>query len=243
MTNRRRKILGLVGVLILFLAVAGAVGYGSSLPDSVDETDDVAALKKDGGQELVVLIHGMGRTEFSMLSLAWTLERRGFEVLNWGYSSTCCDVEELGAKLADDLRELEGEPPAKIHFVGHSLGNIIARQLLDTEPPEQPGRLVMMAPPNDGAKVADRHVQWAGWLLEPLADLTTDQDSTVRQLSPIEDRDVGVIAGRYDGKVAVEETRDEGVDDHEVVPAAHTFIMNRPDVHHLVVNFLESGDF
>lgn len=239
MSKRRRKIIYLVTMLVALLAVAGAVGYGASLPKSPDS--DVVAEVHD--EEVVVLVHGMGRTEFSMLSLAWTLERQGYEVVNWGYSSTCCSVDELSDKLSAELRDIEKTNPTKIHFVGHSLGNIIVRSAINDAPPAQEGRIVMLAPPNDGAEVADRYVEYVGWLLEPLEDLTTDEDSTVRTLPPLQDRDVAVIAGRFDGKVAVEETHQVGASAREVVPAAHTFIMNRPDVHHLVVQFLESGEF
>jgi hypothetical protein len=54
---------------------------------------------------------------------------------------------------------------------------------------------------------------------------------------------VGVIAGRYDGKVTVDETRLPGATASIVIPAAHTFIMNRRDVRRLIDTFLEQGRF
>ena len=195
------------------------------------------------GSEMVVLIHGLGRTQFSMLALQWSLEHKGYEVLNWGYSSTCCSVDELGAELAEELRQLSEPRPSQIHFVGHSLGNIIARWVLSNDAPEEAGRVVMLAPPNQGSATADRYAEWFGWLLDPLDDLVTDADSTVRDLSDLEDREVGVIAGKYDGKVSVEEAELDSHDSPQVVTAAHTFIMNRPDVHSKILTFLEHGEF
>ena len=230
---------GLVSVSLLLL-VLGLLSVGCASPNSEPEVESIS---ENGERELVVLVHGLGRTELSMLPFSWALKRNGYEVLNWGYSSTCCSVDELGAKLAADLEVLADSDPAKIHYIGHSLGNILIRSALDKAPPEQSGRIVMLAPPNDGAAVADRYVGWAGWLLEPLADLTTGEESTTSKLPAIQDREVGVIAGQFDGKVSVEETHHDGEKAHEVVPAAHTFIMNRPDVHRLIVAFLESGEF
>ena len=193
--------------------------------------------------EMVVLVHGLGRTQMSMMALEWSLEREGYQVFNWGYSSTCCPVEELAQELADELKNLEDPRPTKIHFVGHSLGNIIIRWVLSNDEPREPGRVVMLAPPNHGAETADRYVDWFGWLLDPLDDLVTEEGSTARQLPILEEREVGVIAGQYDGKVSVDETRLEAHDDHAVVGAAHTFIMNRPDVHAKIIAFLEDAAF
>ena len=239
MNLRKKRIIYAAVLFAVLFAAAGAMGYGVALPAAPKNPEII----EEKGAELVVVVHGMGRTEMSMLPLAWTLERQGYDVINWGYSSTCCSVDELGQQLADHLHALDGPEPAKIHFVGHSLGNIIVRHVLDNNPPAPMGRVVMLAPPNDGSEIADKYVDWLGWLWEPLEDLTTDEDSTVRTLAPIADREVGVIAGKYDGKVTVEETRIASIKDHYVVPAAHTFIMNRPDVHHLTVSFLEDGTF
>lgn len=203
----------------------------------------VDSAESENTHELVVVLHGMGRTPASMWAVEWHLQREGYEVLNWGYSSTCCSVEQLGEELAEELQNLDGTRPDRIHFVGHSLGNIIARWVVTNDAPDQPGKMVMIAPPNQGSESADRHAEWTGWLLEPIDELTTDKDSTAQSLEPVEDRPVGIIAGEYDGKVSVEESQLEEQDDHEVVPAAHTFIMNRSDVRSKIVSFLEDGEF
>ncbi len=193
--------------------------------------------------ELVVVLHGMGRTSMAMYAVQWELEQAGYKVLNWGYSSTCCTIEELGEELAQELAEYDKFEPKRIHFVGHSLGNIIARWVVTNDPPEQTGKMVMLAPPNQGSTSADRHAPWTGWLLEPIEELMTEEESTVQNLESIEDRPVGVIAGEHDGKVSVEESKLDEQDDHQVVPAHHTFIMNRSDVREKIVSFLEDGEF
>ena len=52
-----------------------------------------------------------------------------------------------------------------------------------------------------------------------------------------------IIPGPDDGKVAVESARVEGAADFLVLPATHTFIMNRTDVADATIHFLETGRF
>lgn len=196
----------------------------------------------DDGRELVVLVHGLGRTRLSMALLAETLARRGYRVLNWGYSSTRPSVPEIGAALAERVAEETRDAP-RVHFVGHSLGNILVRWMLAHRPPERAGRVVMLTPPNQGSRVADRYAPWLGWFLRPLAELSTDPASTVRTLPPLRHLEIGVIAGEYDRKVSVDEAHLPGATAMAVVPAMHTFVMNRPDVQRLVLSFLARGTF
>lgn len=203
-------------------------------------------MKKD----VVVLVHGMGRTKWSWLVLARALSKQGYRVENWGYSSTKWTLEELGAQLADFVHRLEleleskGEGVGQLHFVGHSLGNILVRWVLRHRPPVMPGRVVMIAPPNQGSASADKFSGVIGWLWPPIHGLKTDEGSVVRLLGDdAGGREVGIIAGKYDGKVSVEESRWAGARDHVVVPAAHTYIMNRRDVGELVLRFLSAGGF
>jgi pimeloyl-ACP methyl ester carboxylesterase len=195
-------------------------------------------------RELVVLVHGMGRSSFSMIPLSWTLQRAGYDVLNWGYSSTCCGISELGSQLQRDLRERPDFGATRVHFVGHSLGNIIIRWVLaHEESSDLAGRVVMLAPPNQGSRAADRFTPSLGWLLRPLPELRSHaMRSSTSYMLPRE-IDVGVIAGRFDGKVSVDETRLDGMDAHVVVSAAHPFLMLRSDVHQLVLDFIRDGEF
>jgi hypothetical protein len=61
-----------------------------------------------------------------------------------------------------------------------------------------------------------------------------------RSLSPLGS---WLIPGPDDGKVGVDRARVEGATDFRVVPATHTFIMNRRDVAEEVVHFLRQGQF
>jgi len=194
-------------------------------------------------RDLVVLVHGMGRTPLSMWPLARRLEREGFDVLNWDYSSTGPTVEELGRQLAAAVRERPRPAGTHVHFVTHSLGGIVVRAALLADPPPDLGRVVMLAPPNQGARAADAAAPWLGWLWKPLAELGTADGSACRSLPAPAGVPIGVIAGRYDGKVKVEETHLDGETDHVVVPGTHSFLMLRSDVQTYVLAFLRTGRF
>jgi pimeloyl-ACP methyl ester carboxylesterase len=193
-------------------------------------------------RELVVLVHGMGRTPLSMFLLGRRLERAGYRTASFGYLTTTGRVSDLGAALGARVRALAGDA-ACVHFVGHSLGNIIVRWLLAHERPQGCGRVVMLAPPNQGAAVADRWARWVGRVMPQIHELRTLASTPARSLALPPDVDVGIIAGERDAKVRVHETHLEGARDHAVVPAYHTFIMNRADVHLLVCTFLREGRF
>ncbi len=194
--------------------------------------------------ETVVLLHGLGRSPGSMKKLQECLEQAGYGVTNWGYSSTRQRIEEHGQRLHEFLAELDAEPAVqRIHIVGHSLGGIVARHALTIGKPAKMGRVVMLAPPNQGSAAARKWAPFLGKVIKPLGQLSDDPKSAVNRLSTPSGVDFGVIAAASDGKVNLEDTHLRGEADHLVVPGSHTFIMNRADVGEQVIHFLRHGRF
>ena len=194
-------------------------------------------------RELVVILHGMGRTPWSMLPVERALEAAGYDVLNIGYSSYCCEIAALGAEVRRELDAGRGKHRT-VHFVGHSLGAILIRWMLAQEhPPRGVGRVVLMAPPNQGAQSANRYAGVLGWLLEPIDELRTDSTATVRRLPPSLGVPVGIIAAAHDGKVMVAETHLRGETDHVVVDANHAFVMRNDTAIAMTLAFLRDGRF
>lgn len=230
---RWRRVLAALACVALMATGAGAAVVAT------DQTGEPAG--PEDRRELVVVVHGMGRSRASMWLLGRALEGQGYRVLNWGYPPRD-SVPKLGAELAAEVDQKMGSAP-RVHFVGHSLGNIIIRAALAGERPERAGRVVMLAPPNQGAAAADRYARLTAWALPPIAELRTDRTSTVRRLPPLRGVEVGVVAGEFDGKVSIAETYLPGARGTVVVPAAHSFIMNRPDVHQHILRFIETGRF
>lgn len=207
----------------------------------------------------VVLLHGMGRTSWSMRSVARTLTRVGWRVVNQGYPSTSLPVERISAEFVPRAIAQCGRSPTRIHFVTHSLGGIIVRHYLQTHTLPPGSRIVMLAPPNHGSEVADafRDAGWYRWLTGPAGQqLTTARNSLPNTLRPVP-YDVGVIAGRRsidpwfsprlpgedDGKVSVASTRLAEMRDFVAVDATHTFLMHSEEVMRYVVAFLRAGQF
>lgn len=202
-----------------------------------------AALPAPGDtRELVILVHGMGRSPMSMWVLERRLERDGYRVEQFGYPSTRGTVSRLGEALGRRVAQRTGDAP-RVHFVGHSLGTVVIRSMLAQHRPERMGRVVMLAPPNQGAASADRWAPMVAWAMPHIRELRTDSASTARALALPRGVEVGIIAGARDAKVRVPETHLPGATDHRVVNAYHSFLMNRRDVHRMIVRFFRTGRF
>ncbi|MBW3629883.1 MAG: alpha/beta fold hydrolase [Gemmatimonadetes bacterium] len=227
------RLLLLCAALVPLIDLRGQSPAGSSSP-AIAPAPDTAPL--------VVLVHGMGRTSLSMLPLQLALQRSGYRVLNFHYSSYGPSVPRIAAALARSIdAELNARPASRVHFVGHSLGNIVVRWLLVHDPPNREiGRFVMLAPPNRGSTVADRLSPYIGWLLAPISELRTDSGTAV-ELPPPWGIEFAIIAGGKDRKVRIAETCLTGATAFAVVPSGHTFIPMRPDVIAMTRRFLADG--
>ena len=199
-------------------------------------------------KQIVILAHGLVRSKLSMVLLARHLRKHGFTCRLFSYRSTRHPVKVLAAKFATFIRETaEGNPGCEINFVTHSLGGILMREALRQfeGTPRLFGRAVMLAPPNRGSAAASFFSRF--WplpeLLRPLSELSDREDSTAVNAWQPRCIEIGVIAGRFDKKVSLEESHLECEKEHAVVNSFHTFIMENPETKKLTVNFLRHGTF
>ena len=208
----------------------------------------------------VVLLHGMGRTRWSMRKPARALGEAGYHVVNLGYPSTSRHhgIQELAADFIPRA-VARCDPGQPIHFVTHSLGGILLRMYLQQHKLPGGSRAVMLAPPNHGSEVAESLRGWLlyRWLMgRPGQQLGTGAESIPLSLKAIE-MEIGIITGNRsfepwfsrlltgenDGKVSVDSARMPEAGDFLVVPSSHSFIMQNARVIDQVVHFIRQGCF
>lgn len=208
--------------------------------------------------ECVVLLHGLARSSSSMSSLENSLKKEGYQVENVDYDSRQHTIEFLSkAAIAPALEKCGASQP--VHFVTHSLGGILLRQYLSQTTIPNLKHTVMLGPPNQGSEVIDKLHNAPGFsFLNGKAGLQlgTAKTSIPNSLGAV-NFNVGIIAGnrsvnlilsrlipgKDDGKVSVERTKIDGMDDHLTLPVTHTFMMKSKTVIQQVLNYLGSGKF
>jgi len=228
---------GLVGILILMMVSAASAS------------------------ECVVLLHGLARTSSSLNKMEEALQEDGYLTANIDYPSREFEVAELASIAVEDGLATcrAGEDIEKIHFVTHSLGGILVRQYLSTWTIEELGRVVMLGPPNQGSLAVDdlEGVPGFDWINGPAGrQLGKGAQSVPLALGPA-DFELGIIAANRtidpitsailenpdDGRVSVEDTKLEGMDDFVVVEHSHAFMMRMQRPIELTKLFLRTGRF
>lgn len=194
---------------------------------------------------LVVLLHGLGRTRRSLARLDRALAQAGLTTARLDYPSTRRPIQEHAATVADLLDHIP--VPRKLSFASHSLGGLIIRQLFSYDAPWRSAieRIVMVAPPNQGASLAaslDKGSVMRGILGPSYGQIAQGFATTL----PVPDVPVAIFAGDVagvpgDGLLTVDETRLDGMSAHHVVPAIHTFVMNHPTVIRNATSFLSGA--
>lgn len=218
--------------------------------------DRRAHVRTSGTEGKVVLLHGLGRSWHAMNPLARRLNVEGFSTLNIPYPSLVKPVDWILAHLRDRISAFAGEEP--VHFIGHSLGGILVRMMLAEGVSWQPGRFIMLAPPNSGSEIIDRASRKfvIRSLLSPAARALSSDGIPSRLPSLPENLEAMVIMGRRssipffrkllsegnDGIVSVTRGRIDGLKAFAIVDADHTFIQIHPETIRRTLEFLRTGN-
>lgn len=255
-------------ILVSLFYLLGSCSQGDRFPEAGEPVSISTKLRlvrvplpwhepivREAAGDRVVFLHGLWRSHHAMDDLADELHEQGYETVNLPYPSFRKGLDEIVENVVKQL----GDSKKTTHFVTHSMGGIVLRKLANDHPEQVTGRVVMLAPPNQGSEVIDwmEDCSFAQWALGPggMALSTQEVLKKVPQLSG--ENEVGVIMGNEknlrcfqplldgdnDGIVTVEGGMVEGVSELIVVPENHAFIMASPEVKDQILSFLEKGRF
>ena len=215
----------------------------------------------DDKKEHIILLHGLLRGKIDMHFMTQFFEDHNYKTYNICYPSREQNIEDLSDFVHNEIMtDPQHDPDAPMHFVTHSMGGLIARYYIARKKPHNLGKVVMLGPPNTGSEFAD----WLSetQILAPVfkavfgpagAQLTTDYEHidgdityplgviagnlSINPLAP------WILGGAHDGIVPVERTKIDGMTDHIVMPATHSFMMFNKDVMAQTLHFLRSNAF
>lgn len=208
---------------------------------------------READGDAVIILHGLWRSIWAMDPMADYLHRQGYHTINVPYPSFRKPMDDLTRTVHEALKLHGGG--RKVHFVTHSLGGIITRRLLRELPPGQTGRVVMLAPPNQGSEIIDwlEHCKPLHATLGPAGKALGTR--CIDAPPAPEETDTAVIMGRRstipffrsfldqenDGIVSVERGRLEGMNEFHVLDTDHTFIATELEVMEMTCRFLRCG--
>lgn len=218
-------------------------------------------------KDLVILLHGILRSQFDMWPLSLYLQKHGYQTLNILYPARKNPLETLADYVQDKIAACPAYAAApNIHFVTHSMGGLVTRYLIARHRPQNLGHVVMLSPPNTGSDMADALMD--NRALSPLyksifgpagQQLLTDYahpHASQQIIYPL-----GIIAGSrsinplaglllkgrnqgpHDGIVPVTRTHIQGQAAHITLPVSHGLMMFNPEVMREILAFLSNGQF
>jgi pimeloyl-ACP methyl ester carboxylesterase len=210
-----------------------------------------------GSEEIIVLLHGLGRSNASMWLLASRLEDAGYYVQRVEYSSLDQNPDEILKDISSQINQCCQKHTQSVHFVGHSLGGLMVRAYLQNNKVDKLGRVVLLGTPNKGTEAADHFSDsWLMDILGPTAKvLGTDGESYPNSLkAPY--YPVGIIAGvtkskfndqvipgKDDGIVSVEATKIDGMTDFIIIETGHSMMRYDSEVADQAIEFIKNGMF
>ena len=204
----------------------------------------------------VVVIHGALRSQAGLWPIVWYLRRHGLAARAFGYQTRAHTLAQHAERLEGFITDWLGAQVPVLGILTHSMGGLVARAYLaraGSATQSRRQRVVMLAPPNQGAALAASMQGFAPfrWLYGRAAgELLPDRVATLGS-PPVSAEllilaggrhgsEVGYtrrIAGNNDGLVGVTETALPGVAP-EFVGGVHSTLQWRPAVLRRAVRFI-----
>jgi pimeloyl-ACP methyl ester carboxylesterase len=201
----------------------------------------------------VVTVHGLWMRGGSMALFRRRLEPQGFRLYEFTYPSVTGSLADNAAALAGFVAATPGD---KVHLIGHSLGGVVIREMLESSV-ARVGRVVCLGSPLRGSRSGVRFARLPGGryaLGKGIAEINA-RGGFAAWVNGVE---AGSIAGRVpfglghlfgpfgepnDGTVTVAETRIDAARDHVVLPVSHFALLWSRRVADQTSHFLTHGRF
>jgi len=209
----------------------------------------------------IILVHGMWMTGIDMSLLRYRLRRYGYQVSLFSYPSVRLSLTQNAERLNKFVQSIArsqcgAHSGDALHFVAHSLGGLLIRQLFHDYPQQRPGRVVTLGTPHQGSMVVKRLSRYRMW--RALFGKSLHHGLLGDVPAWHSDHEIGVLAGRLsvgmgnlvshlprpnDGTVALVETPLNGMSDYKVLKITHMSMLVLPIVAREVHQFLSTGTF
>ncbi|MGE5639621.1 MAG: esterase/lipase family protein [Clostridia bacterium] len=201
--------------------------------------------------EEVVLVAGLWMPSLAMKLLAGRLAAAGFVPRLFAYRGR----DPFEANVARLAGFVAGLPPARRHFVGHSLGGVLVLNTLAQRRDASVASAVLIGAPVRGCHAGRRlgSVAIGRWMMGASRPLWDERAAAWPRREPLGviagtapiglGRVLGAFPGANDGVVCVSETRVEGAAAHVEVPVGHSALIVSRHVARLVARFVASATF
>jgi len=207
------------------------------------------------------LIHGYASSTLYMNSIQKHLKANGIATDNYRYKSIRDDLDTCGRKLFAHVKQNASDT---ISFVTHSMGGLVVRAMLRYANADSGfpviWRIVMIAPPNHGAEIADffSASRFLKTFLGPKVEkMRTDSNSYANGLPFPTRSQVAIIIGARsdslgynpfikgdnDGYLKPDKALLGIEKDVAIVKSEHSFLTQNRHVRNLVLSFLQTGAF
>ena len=204
--------------------------------------------------DTVIVAHGLWMPGWETMLLRRRLSAAGFRPLLFRFRTIADGLRVSAERLASFAAKAPGDT---LHFVGYSLGGVVAVAMLGERAPARTGRVVCLGSPLRGSRAAQALARLPGGprvvgksMLELVAAGGVPPWSGARDLGVVAG-DLAVGVGRLlvvlpppnDGTVCLDETKLRGLRDHIVLPVSHTTMLFSRAVAAQAIHFLRHGRF
>jgi pimeloyl-ACP methyl ester carboxylesterase len=205
--------------------------------------------------EKILLLHGLWLHPLAMRWMQQQFNAAGYATIAPAYHSISNNSAKNVELIYTAVQQL-ALPTERLHIVAHSLGGILALQMLSCHPDLPAGCLITLGTPVKGSLIAHRLAKSS--FLRPLIGRSFEQGLDGRGLPTAVARQWGMLAGNKpigvgqifgglsgvnDGVVALAETYHPAQTEHRIVPLSHSNLLFSRLVVQECLSFIQKGRF